>query len=455
VRLPTNDVLGALGGVVVARERLPATIAVVTDTRAIRPSETFLALRGERFDGHEFVADAFDRGAVAAIVERADALPAGSAGIVVGDALRAYLALGRLARARLRGPVVAITGSTGKTTTKSFLRQALDAAGTGALATPENENNEIGVSKFLLGCDDGESRVAIVEMGARKYRDLDVLVEAAQPDVALLTNVGEAHLEIVGGRERLAETKWGIFASGARAALNLADAVSRARAATLAAPPLWFGIDAERPPAGGAAVVVRIDDVLLVAADGARALPWSSALPGDHNRRNLAAALSAASLAGAAPERVLAAAPVFTLPSGRYERVVLERGPTLIYDAYNASLSGALATLATFARETPAGRRIAILGSMAELGDEAPAMHEKVGYAAAASADVVLCGGAFAERLARGAREGGLPAEAVVAYADNDEAVTWLRANARPDDLVLLKGSRMYRMEQIVAGLRA
>lgn len=454
MRLPTNDVLAALGGEVVARERLPATIAVSTDTRAIRPSETFLALRGERFDGHAFVADAVARGAVAAIVERADALLPGCAGIVVPDTLQAYLRLGGLARTRLRAPLVGVTGSTGKTTTKTFLRDLLVAAGVAAVATPENENNEIGVAKFLLGCDEDESRIAIVEMGARKYRDLDVLVAAARPDVAVLTNVGEAHVEIMGNRERLAETKWAIFDGGARAVLNLADAVSRARAPALAADAWWFGIDAERPPAGARGAIVRIDDVLLVEPNGARDIPWSADFPGDHNRRNLAAAVAAALALGVDPAGALAAAPAFTLPPGRYERLSLERGPTLIYDAYNASLSGALATLATFARERPAGRRIAILGSMAELGLEAPAMHERVGYAAAASAEVVLCGGAFAAQLASGARAGGLTEAAVIAYANNDDAIAWLRANAGPDDLVLLKGSRMYRMEQIVAGLR-
>jgi UDP-N-acetylmuramoyl-tripeptide--D-alanyl-D-alanine ligase len=129
-------------------------------------------------------------------------------------------------------------------------------------------------------------------------------------------------------------------------------------------------------------------------------------------------------------------------------------GPTVIYDAYNASMSGALATLSAFARER-AARRIVVLGSMAELGDDAPAMHERVGAAAAAAADVVLAGGEFSASLATGARSAGIAPAALVTYATNDDAIAWLRANARGDDLVLLKGSRMYRMEQIVAGLSA
>jgi UDP-N-acetylmuramoyl-tripeptide--D-alanyl-D-alanine ligase len=454
VRLPTNDVIAALGGRIVNGDRLPGTIAVSTDTRATRPGETFLALRGERFDGHRFVAEAVERGASAVVIDDPAALPAGTAAILVAATLPAYLALGGLARERLRGPVIAVTGSTGKTTTKAFIEQALAAVGRGATATPENENNEIGVAKFLLSLADGDERVAIVEMGARKYRDLEPLVRAARPGVAVLTNVGEAHLGVMGSRERLADTKWDVFASGAHAVLGLADDVSRARAAGLSQAPIWFGIDAERPPAGERAVVVRLDDVLAFADGEMRAAPLHVDLPGDYNRRNLAAALAAAWAVGAEPATVAAAAPRFVLPHGRYERLDTAGGPVLIYDAYNASMSGALATLAAFARER-AARRIAVLGSMAELGDDAAAMHERVGAAAAGAADVVLAGGAFADALAAGARRAGIAPGALVIYANNDEAIAWLRAHARPDDVVLLKGSRMYRMEQIVAGLSA
>ena len=455
MRLPTNDAIAALGGTVVNREFLPATIAVSTDTRAIRPSETFLALRGERFDGHRFVAEAVAGGASALIVDDASALPPGAAGVVVDDTLAAYLALGGLARDRVRGPVVAITGSTGKTTTKAFAVRALEAAGRPVTATPENENNEIGVAKFLLSLDDGDERVAIVEFGARKYRDLEPLVAAARPDVGVLTNIGEAHLEIMGSLERLADTKWGLFAGGAQAVLNLGDEVSLARAATLARAPMWSGIDAQRPPAGARGVIVRIDDVLAIAGGDVRALPLHVDVPGDHNRRNLAAALAAAWAAGVDPAAVAAAAPHFDLPHGRYERMQIAGGPTVIYDAYNASMSGALATLAAFARERVPARRIVVLGSMAELGADAPAMHQRVGAAAAASADIVLVGGAFADALAAGTQAMGLAPDALIVYQTNDDAIAWLREHARPDDTVLLKGSRMYRMEQIVAGLSA
>jgi UDP-N-acetylmuramoyl-tripeptide--D-alanyl-D-alanine ligase len=200
---------------------------------------------------------------------------------------------------------------------------------------------------------------------------------------------------------------------------------------------------------------VLINDVIVVNGSDVEAVPWPIDVRGAHNRRNLAAALAAAWLLGIEPATIAHASPELALPAGRYERIDTPNGPTIVYDAYNASMSGALATLATFATEATAGRKIVVLGSMAELGDEAPEMHERVGAAAAAAADVVLTGGAFADALARGARAAGMAAGAVIAYANNDDAVAWLREHGAPGDLVLLKGSRMYQMEQIVAGLRA
>jgi UDP-N-acetylmuramoyl-tripeptide--D-alanyl-D-alanine ligase len=457
--LDTLEAIDAMRARVVGAEALPAALLVQTDTRSLERGATFLALRGENFDGHAYVDEAFARGAACAIVDARDevsiAAAKGRALLVVPDTLRAYLELGALARTRVRGTVVAVTGSTGKTTTKQFLLGLLRGVGVPAAATPENENNEVGVAKFLCGLDDGDERIAIVEMGARKYRDLDVLVAAARPDIGVLTNAGEAHLEIMGSRGRIAETKWAVPAGSRQAVLNLDDAASRERAATLALAPLWYGIDDERPPQGARAVVIESDAVRTIAADGAvERSRIEIGFPGDHNRRNLAAAFAAALLCstGRASLADLAeAVRGVALPHGRYEIVDLPNDVRLVFDAYNASLSGTLATLATFGREE-AERRIAVLGSMAELGDDAPAMHEKIGEIAATRADVVLAGGEFAPDTARGVEAKG---GTVVRYAANDDAIAWLRANVRRGDTILLKGSRRYKMEQIAEALGA
>jgi len=452
--LETPAAIAALGAQTLAGEKLPPTLAIGTDTRSVAAGSTFLALRGERFDGHAFVAEAFARGAAACIVTDPAGVPPGAPALVVPDTLRAYLQLAGLARSAVSGPVIAISGSAGKTTTKAYLAALLASAGIGVTATPENENNEIGVSKFLLGLQPGDSRVAVVEMGARNVGDIDVLVAAARPGIAVLTNIGEAHLEIMGSRERLAHTKWGLFRGGARAVLNLADAESRERAAALPTTPLWFGIGGDpEPPAGQDAVVVRDARTLAVTEAGrSREIAVEMRVPGDHNRRNLAAALAAALAAGISPESLGPSISRLEQPSKRYQTIPLAGGKRMIFDAYNASMSGTLATLDAFAQEA-ASRRIAVLGSMAELGADAPLMHERVGAAAAVASEIVLAGGDFAADMVRGATAAGATAARVLTYAENAAAVAWLRANARPGDAILLKGSRKYHMEEIAEAL--
>jgi UDP-N-acetylmuramoyl-tripeptide--D-alanyl-D-alanine ligase len=256
----------------------------------------------------------------------------------------------------------------------------------------------------------------------------------------------------MGSRERIAETKWALPSGAKRAVLNVADEASRARAATLATAPLWYGIDQDRPPEGQGAVVIETEAVWTIAPDGTtEAHRIDVRFPGDHNRRNLAGAFAAAMLCGAPASALAEAVATLGLPHGRYEVVELPDDVRLVFDAYNASLSGTLATLATFGREE-AERRIAVLGSMAELGDDAPLMHEKIGEIAAKRADVVLAGGRYADDTARGVENA---SGTVVRYDSNADAVSWLRANLRAGDAVLLKGSRVYKMEEIAEALGA
>lgn len=438
-----------------------AEASVVTDTRTLAPGDLFVALHGERFDGHDFAREALARGARAVVIERAACVPDDAPALLVADTLAAYQALGALARRSLAARVVAVTGSAGKTTTKDLIAQLLVATGSAPVAaTPANENNEIGVPKLFLGLR-GDERAVVVEMGCRHYGDIAPLVGLAQPDVALLTNVGEAHLEIMGTRERLAETKFGIFASGALPLLNLDDAVSRRRANGLEREPVWFGARPAGAPAvahvsstARALVVSGRGEVVLHELGQTSRFAIECALPGDHNLVNLAGALAAAWVLGADPRALAAAVPGLRLPAGRYERRKLG-GIELIYDAYNASPGGVLATLASFASE-PATRKIVVLGSMAEVGAEAPQMHRRAGAEAAATgSEALLFGGEFAEELAAGARAAGFPSDAIAIFAGNAEALAWLRANARAGDLILLKAARRYRLEEIADGLEA
>lgn len=451
-----QETLGATAGVAVHPERFSLHFRIATDSRTLHAGDVYLALRGTRFDGHAFVKRAYAKGATAAIVEH---VPEGCEGvpcIVVADTKAAYMALGRAARARLSARVIAITGSTGKTTTKAFLEQMLRARfGERIAATPANENNEIGVSKLLLSTKP-DAAVLIVEMGARHHHDLAPLTEMACPDLAILTNVGEAHLEIMGSFENLAETKWEIFKTGAQAVLNWSDGVSRERCASLPAEPHWFigtahGTPREQPRR----LTVLTRTMVSTCSDGvAEEWPVEVKLPGIHNLCNMAAAAAGAFALGMPLREIAQVIPSLQLPPGRYERMWIDGGRRIVYDGYNASMSGTIATLDAFANES--GRRIAVLSSMAELGPQAAQMHALVGgHLRASGVDTALVGGEFAGELARGAREAGLPPEKIIPFTSNAQAVLWLRANTVAGDVILIKGSRIYKLEQIVEGLRS
>jgi UDP-N-acetylmuramoyl-tripeptide--D-alanyl-D-alanine ligase len=436
----------------------PESLDIATDTRTLEPGQSFLALHGEHFDGNAYAREAVERGAKLVVVDTEAAIVPGTTTLLVQDTLRAYLALASLARMQFRGRVLAITGSTGKTTTKAFVTQLLAIRyGTRVLAAPANENNEVGVSKLLLAADNSRHDAIVVEMGARHYGDIATLVHAARPDLAILTNIGEAHLEIMGSPERLEETKWAIFGTGARAILNAGDVTSIRRAPSLTAPGHWF-FAAEPgghiPMHGRVTALAGARRWLEVEGDRDTAFDVEVRVPGAHNRANMAAAIAAAVEYGIDPLAIVRALPEIELPRGRYERIALPNDIVLIYDAYNANTAGMMAALDAFAAER-APRHIALLASMAELGEGAADLHRRVGaHAAATKVDMMLVGGEFAGDLALGARSAGLPSERIVPFMTNEQAAQWVRDHARAGDAVLLKGSRKYKLEEIVEELR-
>lgn len=460
MKLPLEVAIAATAGRIVDGDSAPVSLQVSTDTRALEPGDTFVALRGERFDGHDFVAEAVRRGAALLVIDRPESRVPGTAALMVADTKAAYMALAGAARALFRGDVVGITGSTGKTTTKSFLAQLLATKfHDRVLSTAANENNEIGVSKLLLSASNGAHDVLVVEMGARHYGDIAPLVAIARPKLGILTNIGEAHLEIMGSRERLATTKWALFERGARAILNAGDPVSIAKAATLGDAPNWFA--AEERALGPQSIHAELTPITALAGDRlirrdretTAQYPVDVRVPGLYNRANLAAAIAGAVELGVTMDRLLPEIPKLHLPEGRYDRLGGAGGLRLIYDAYNANATGMIAALDAFAAEG-AVRRIAVLASMAELGDESAVLHERVGAHAAGRVDVLLVRGEYANDLARGAQRGGLDRRRIVFVDTNSQAAQWLREHAHAEDVVLLKGSRKYKLEEIVQELR-
>ena len=425
-----------------------------TDSRTLLPGDVFVCLRGPHFDGHAFIDEAVRRGATAVVVDEAAAVPRADVPVLhVADTKTAYMQGASAARRLNRATVVGVTGSVGKTTVKAMCAQLVERHRR-VLATPQNENNELGVSKVCYALSD-DVDVAIVEMGARGPGQIAQLVEIASPDIGVLTNVGEAHLEFFDDKAALAQTKFALFSKGARPVLSAADEWSRMLAARA-------GIDR-------AAVWVRLcgdpraEGLMLeagVPTDGRIPLTFGAShafaewhLVGEHHLRDALLAGAAAILTGVSFEDVAAGLRGLSLPPGRFEMHALPSRAVIIYDAYNASPTSMAHALRAFA-EVPASRRIAVLGSMAELGADAPAQHEATGAAAArAGVDALYCGGAFAEALAAGAKKAGMDSGRVALFASNSDVATRLRDTIGDGDAVLLKGSRVQKMEEILAAL--
>ncbi|HSO06424.1 MAG TPA: UDP-N-acetylmuramoyl-tripeptide--D-alanyl-D-alanine ligase [Pelomicrobium sp.] len=429
--------------------------AVSTDSRALHEGALFVALRGERFDGHDSVEAAGGAGAAAALVDADWALahPDVALPLVVADDAR--IALGQLAaawRARFAIPLVALTGSNGKTTVKEMLASILREA-TGnpetVLATQGNLNNDIGVPLMLLRLR-GHHRFAVIEMGMNHAGEIAYLTGLARPTVALVTNAGQAHIEFLGSVEAIARAKGEIF-DGLRAdgvaVLNADDAhVSLWREQVANHRVIDFGLD---HPAAVSAQVTALGD----GAELALQLPQGEcrarlSVPGAHNVRNALAAAAAASALGIAPEAIGRGLTQFRGIAGRLAVVPGRSGAVVIDDTYNANPQSMRAALAVLAGK--AGRRVFVMGDMGELGQDAMAMHRGIGEAARElGVDALFALGEQSKAAAEAFGGAGR------SYARVEELLADLEKELAPGVTVLVKGSRFMRMERVVISLAA
>lgn len=428
-----------------------------TDTRVLAHGEAFLALRGPSFNGNTFAKAALARGCGALVLDDPAAVPDPSPVpyMLVPDAKSAYLAGAAAARRLSSARVVGITGSNGKTTTKAMAAQLIGLRSR-TLATPQNENNELGVAKicYMLGAD---VETAVIEMGARHPGEIAQLVEIALPDIGVLTNVGEAHLEYFEDREQLARTKFAIFSRGALPVCNAGDEWTRMLAAEtgIEKDALWVRLPGDHTVAGRTLEAGLPKDGRLEVRLGSQRAAAEWHLAGEHHLRDALLAAGAAITCGVPFDVAIAGFGALRLPEGRFELHALPSGATCVYDAYNASPTSVAHALLAFS-EMPARRRFAVLGSMAELGADVEAMHRATGAAAArASLEALYCGGPYARALIDGARTAGMLSSAVEAYDSNAQIAAELHRKLEPGDAVLLKGSRVQRMEEILQALLA
>ncbi|XVX21608.1 UDP-N-acetylmuramoyl-tripeptide--D-alanyl-D-alanine ligase [Actinomycetota bacterium] len=423
---------------------------VVTDSREAGPGGLYVARVGEHADGHQYAGAARDAGAVAALTSRdIDELPC----VVVEDV---QLAFGQVARAVVdRAPaltVLGITGSSGKTSTKDLLAAVLGSVGP-TVAPVNSLNGEIGVPLTVCRVTP-DTRFLVAEMGARGIGHIDYLTRIAPPRIGIELNVGTAHVGEFGSREAIGLAKSELVAAlpaDGLAVLNADDAVVAGMRSATSARVVTVGL------AEGAdyrAVDVALDHAsrpsfTLVCPDGEAeiALP----LHGEHHIGNALAVIAAARECGM-PLADIAAALAVAEPASRWRMEVTERadGVTVVNDAYNANPDSMGAALRALAGMTPGtgpdgsvGRRVAVLGSMLELGEESDSEHAGVGaLAARAGVDELVVVGDLARPIADGAAEAGLDADRLVTAPDADTAEAHLRDTLRPGDIVLLKSSR-------------
>ena len=427
--------------------------AVSTDSRKIRPGDLFIALRGEHFDGYEFVATAMQSGAVAALVN-ADSYEAHPSVIspqpsvlVVKDT---RLALGRLAaywRKQFDIPLVAITGSNGKTTVKEMLASILrKASGNEAavLATQGNLNNDIGMPLTLLQLN-AQHRYAVIEMGMNHPGEIDYLTHIACPDVTLITNASGAHLEGLGSVEAVARAKGEIFAGlkqRGTAVINADDGNAPLWRTLVGSHPLLeFGLSRQADVTGQ----WQPQDTGLYLDAHTPSGDFSADLQvsGAHNACNALAATAAAIVLNVPLETIVAGLEKFGGVAGRLQRKAARHGATLIDDTYNANPASLRAAIGVLAQAD--GRRVLVLGDMGELGDNAAAFHAGIGSEARSAGIEKLY--ALGELSHNAARAFGNGAQHFGRIEDLQKA---LEDELDADTTVLVKGSRFMKMERVV-----
>ena len=444
MRMSLLEILEVTGGGEVGGTQVGELFSTFhTDSREVKPGGLFFALGGSEMDGHDFVGDAVARGAAAAVVQRKTSVVPGIVEVVVPDTWAALYALASHALGRVQPLVVAVTGSNGKTSTKDMVAAAL---GThfNVLRTQGNLNTETGVPLTILGLEPHHSAL-VLEMGLQHAGDIARLAALASPVIGIVTNVGVVHMEFFASREELARAKGELVAAlsdQGLAVLNADDQfypllaqMTTARVASFGVERGEYRVEAYRAVEGGGSRFTLRDTEVQLALDGR------------HQALNAAAALAACEFAGVPLEVGAPALSRLTIEH-RLEQRPAPGGYTIIDDAYNASPESMLAAFAALSERPHQGRLLAVLGEMRELGPHADESHRRIGRRAAeVFAAFCAVDGGYSRAMAEAG--GG---EIV---ADREAAADWVRRNAAPGDLVLIKASHGVRLDELVNELTA
>ncbi|MEW6377278.1 MAG: UDP-N-acetylmuramoyl-tripeptide--D-alanyl-D-alanine ligase [Thermodesulfobacteriota bacterium] len=459
--LPIEEVLKATGGKLLQGERTGFFQGISTDSRTVVEGELFIALKGAHFDGHHYALEALEKKAGGVIIEDEKAGDIRWDGyrpkavIAVEDTLRALGDIARDRRRKYQTPVVALTGSNGKTTTKEMISACLETTFP-ILKTRGNLNNLIGLPLTLLRLTERE-KVVVLEMGMNVPGEIRRLTEIAEPDVGLITNIQRVHLEGVGSLEKVQEEKGELFQRMKRngtVLVNRDDPLVVELASEFSGQRITFGVKNLAYVMAKEIRLRGIEGTTFTLILGMEEMEINLPLIGRHFVPNALAAIAAASYFGIEMKKVKEALEGFHPFPMRMEVVGLEGGKTLINDAYNAnprSMELALETLAEMKRK---GRAIAVLGDMLELGDFTEEAHQQLGRKIRElSIDLLLSLGEWASVVVESAVRHGFPLERTRVLENHAEAISILKEVMQEGDWVLVKGSRRLAMERIVEGV--
>ena len=418
---------------------------VCTDTRKITDGCLFIAIKGDNFDGHDFASKAIENGAQAVIVEKDCGL--GDKQILVESTRQALLDLAGYYRSLFNIPVVGITGSVGKTTTKE-MTHAVMSVKYNTLKNEGNLNNEIGVPLTLFRLDKTHE-AAVIEMGMSGFGEISRMTKAVKPDVAIISNIGVSHIEHLGSREGILKAKTEILEGlkeDAPVILNADDDML----ITLrpgAHPVIYYGIENEKTLLKASDITSKEDETELTVGFNGGSGRVSLPFPGRHNVYNALAATAAGSVFGIDAKDAFEALKNY-VPAGMRQRINKKFGMTFIEDCYNASPDSQAAALAVLG-EMKGGRRIAVIGDMLELGSVSEKAHYGVGKKAAENKiDAVFTYGERSLEVARGAAEGNVPC--VKSFNDKSALAKELVAYLKEGDSVLFKASRGMKLEDVI-----
>lgn len=426
---------------------------IVIDSREIEPGDVFWALRGQHRDGAEFVADAYRRGAAGAVVASPDVKsPPGRWALVVRDTRAALEQAAHSQRERFSGSVIAVTGSVGKTTTRQMIHTVMGVRWTGT-ASPRNYNNRLGVPLSMLGWNSDDD-YAVLELGASQRGEIAELAALCQPQVGVITRIGEAHLGGFGDRHAIADGKAELLTAlpaDGLAVLNGDDPELLRLRQRSQAKIVWVGRSSHCDLS--ATNIKCTSGWLSLDVDGQRLhVPvW-----GRHHVTSVLAAFAVGKSYGMPSAQIAEALAAFEPLPMRCEVTNLG-GATLINDSYNASPTAMRAALELLRDFDSPGRRIVVCGDMRELGDEATALHRELGteVVTLCGADLLLACGDHAEDVVAGARAAGMPGDRTIACREPLDAVPHVRRVLGNGDVLLIKGSRAVAIERVAAALQS